>query len=259
VARNRKLADIRFFESVSLPGPEEPSPIYAGDSIYSGFDAKTTAFGARVASKCRELGVSVGHRDHLYIVFTPALQPGDIVPLSKQTEVWNRFVAFGLPASFNGKSAEERFNDVASATFSVLRAVATEGAQSLGRIAALHEQFGDDMRVVLKQKEYGSIDLRVTQTFVPTPRKCELWLEAVDKFSGRRVERAITPLKRDDDGRFLVQRILLRDGIVTVHPYTSAKAHYYTQGYCVPFMLAIHELSSSTSRSTRSRAERAPG
>jgi hypothetical protein len=259
MARNQKLADIRFFECLSLPNPGQSSPGYAGDDIYIGFDAVTTAFGARVASKCRELGVSMGRRDHLYIMFTPALQLGDIVPLSYQTEAWNQFVAFGLPVSFNNKSTRERHDFVASATFQVLRAVAKERAESIDSIAALHEQSGDDMRVLLKQKEYGNVDLRVTQTFVPNKRVCELWLEATDKLSGRRVERVITPLKRDDDGRFLAQKILMRDGIVAIYPSTSTNAQYYTQGYAVPFTLSIREICCPTNRSTRSRVKRAPG
>lgn len=240
IKRARILNDIRYFESSALPSAEEPMPYYMGKLFAC--PPASVAFGQLIGGKCAELKLSINGGSALYLLFTPALPDGELQRLVYTTEVWQTWVACGLPESFNALGLEAQAARVREATFRALRFLAPDFESAVSEIADQYQRHGGLLRVRCAEKTTRGYRLIVACEVLPFREVSHLWLEVTDTRTGRRAEVRVTPLKMWDHGPFLAQSVVIAGAEIVIRPRTSAAAAYYTKGYAAPFRIRIDSL-----------------
>ncbi|MDQ8020640.1 MAG: hypothetical protein REI94_02300 [Moraxellaceae bacterium] len=114
------LEDIRHFECEGRV--DKGAPHHYTDTLFH-VPRQAKAMADRLAILCKRAKVSITKRS-LYLCFTPALPAGTVMQTEFRTEVWQRYVMYGLPLSFNGLGEDARVQRIWQATLESLRAIA---------------------------------------------------------------------------------------------------------------------------------------
>ena len=238
---SKPLRDIRYFESIDPPQLDQSMPSYAS-KLYS-FPRACVALGQRVGMKCEELGISIGHADHLYLCFTPSLPDGATTEYA--TERWHRFVLYGMDLAFNSLPDERKLAAVTEATFSALHRLASTEAPALEVLRHSIESEGEALRVCLKVKATKQYRVRVEQTVPVHPQLAEVFVEVTNLRTQHSKTVKVAEVKFYDDAPSLVDRIAIVDHKLTIHPRKSFRASLITADYQVPIQLGLAELSGA--------------
>ena len=238
----KPLRDIRYLESIDPPQLEHPMPGYAS-KLYD-FPRACVALGQRVGMKCEELGMSIGHADHLYLCFTPSLPDGEVRVTEYATEHWHRFVLCGMDlVVFNSLPDERKVAAVTEATFSALHMLAPTEAPALEVLRHSVESEGEALRVCLKVKATKQYRVRVEQTVPVHPQPAEVFVEVTNLKTQRSKMVRVAEVKFYDDAPSLVDRIAIIDHKLTIHPRKSFRASLIAADYQVPIQLGLADLS----------------
>lgn len=201
------------------------------------------AFGQLIGDKCKEARISTPGASALYLLFTPALTNGQVLPLDFRTTVWQRYVAYGLDSSFNALDGRDQESKVHAATFEVLRCIAPSFVGAIDHIETQYKQDGDSLRARCIDKTVRGHRIVVSFEVRPMHKASHLWPEVTRIQDDRRAEKQITALRTWDDARFVAGRVTVSAEEITIHPRTSHAANFYTQKYSTPFRVRLQDLA----------------
>jgi hypothetical protein len=238
----RLLRDIRYFESSFILGTdEESSPDYAGKTLKVGKAA--IALGQRIACKCEELGVTIDKGSHLYVCLTPALAENKVLPVDFADEKWQRYVMYGLNAAkFNKLSPRERLAQLREATFRILHKIAPASRKQLQWAYSSIRDQGEKLRIVVRTLRTRKFLATVSHTVPVFPAPSKIVLSVTDLQRNQTKEVLLAKTKYYDEAVFMVDRMVIVGGVVTVHPRKSFRAQLHTRGYELPLRADLGKL-----------------
>lgn len=233
----KPLKDIRYAESIDVPGPGKPLP--SGTTELVGIPKAAHRIGQRVACMLNAEGFSVGTYDHVYIAFTPALPEKKIVPTGFGVEQWQRYVACGVAQSFKSLAEEEKMRFIESATFDVLRALRPEQSPSLDSVYDRLKKFGARARILRAAKDTKDYHFDVSFDVPPWQETAYLYVTALNTASGEITQATPFPLSDFDDAFPLVSSITFAKGILRLNPRKSFRAGLSTRNYQTPIQFNV--------------------
>lgn len=235
------LEDIRYFECEGLV--DDGAYHCYTDKLFH-VPGQAWARAKRLAELCRRGKVSITKRS-LYLCFTPALSDGVIQPTDYRDEVWQRYVMYGLPFSFNECDEASRVNRIWRASVETLCVIAPEQTKSIEEAAALVEASGDELAFPLakakaKTKHYLA---ELSYTMPTWPNMAHLLLTLTDLSSQAQSSCVLFESKLSWECGFLGGKVKFVDGNVVVSPQTSRWGKFYSkQNDVSSFVVAIEAL-----------------
>eukprot|EP00456_Euglypha_rotunda_P067954 TRINITY_DN59072_c0_g2_i2.p1 TRINITY_DN59072_c0_g2~~TRINITY_DN59072_c0_g2_i2.p1 ORF type:complete len:139 (+),score=18.70 TRINITY_DN59072_c0_g2_i2:411-827(+) len=94
--------------------------------------------GLRIGKECSDLGVSIGHAAHLFIVLVPTLELGEIKDSPYQAYVLYTYVIAGLPLEFNDACEADKLSRLKLVTLAAIRHLSNQNLE----IDRLEQQIG---------------------------------------------------------------------------------------------------------------------
>ena len=225
-ARPIPLEDIRYFECEGLV--DDGSYHHYTDKLFH-VPSRAWARANRLATLCHRKKVSITKRS-LYLCFTPALPEGVVRLTDFRNEVWQRYVMYGLPLSFNQSDEESRVERVWMATLQSLRAMApAEQIESIEEAASIVEEGGEDLRFSLASTKTKDYLAELAYTMPTWPSMAHLLLTITDRSSLAHGTCVLFESKLSDECGFLGGKVKIIDGNVIVSPAASASGAYYAK------------------------------
>lgn len=236
----KPLRDVRYFEAAEPPRLGKSMPGYPSE-LYS-FPTAAVALGQRVGMKCRELGISIGQADHLYVCFSPSKSAGSVELTEYAVEPWHRFVLCGLSSDFNMLTEEVKLAMVTEATFNALHLLAPDAASEVDSLRQMIDSEGEALRVKIKCKETKKYFIRVEQNVPVRPRHAEVFVHVTNLQKQLSKEAKVAEVRVYDEAPSLVDRIAITGDKLTIHPRKSFRASVIADDYAVPIQLDLAEL-----------------
>jgi uncharacterized protein YqiB (DUF1249 family) len=238
--KQKPLRDVRYFECAERPVVGGAFPNYTSD-IYQ-LPKEAIALGQRIGMKCEELEISIGHADHLYVCFSPALPPGAIELTHYAVEPWHRFVVCGLPTSFNHHTLEQKMQEVTTATFAALSMLIPASNEQLQSLKNAVDSAGASLRITIREKSTKKFHVRVEQIVPVHPNPTEVYVSVTNLLTQVRKESKVAEVKLYDEAPSLVDRIAISGDTLKIRPRKSFRANLITERYTVPIQLNLREL-----------------
>jgi hypothetical protein len=242
--RSISLEDIRYFECEGL----------VDDGVYHHYTDKlfhvptqAVARANRLATLCYRAKVSITTRS-LYLCFTPALQDGIVVPTDFRREVWQRYVMYGLPLSFNQLDEESKTKRVWLATLASLRKIVpSEQMIALEEAASTVEAGGEDLQFSLASAKTKNYFLELAYTIPTWPNIARLSLTLTDRASLAKSSCILFESKDSNESGFLGGKVKVDEGTIRVSPKKSSWGTFYARRNNVSsFVLQIESLLRGT-------------
>jgi hypothetical protein len=234
----KRIKDIRYYEGTQVPSPGVAHTV--ADGTLFRLPPTSATLGQRIAVKLRELGLTLGAFDHLYLVFTPALAPDGIVDTGWGGEPWFRYVACGLPSGFNRLTDAKRLAVLTQRTFAALRVIAPRGEDAIGRAEDLLREHGDDLQIHLLTHKTRRFEIELSYTVAPFGvRPSQGWITVNDLVADRSGRAPFVDLTFFDDIFFIASRVSMRGREITISPRRSERATVTTRTYETPIRLDV--------------------
>lgn len=224
--RPMRISDIRYFESEGLV--DQGAYHYYTGKLYR-VPPELPPWALRVADLCRQQGVSIGHPRALYLCFTPALADRCIRPIDFRPEVWQRYVLYGMPLTFNELDDSGRAERVRMATSETLKAIAPKFARAVDEAVRLADAGGEGLVITLKVKKTKKYHVEIGRTIPNHPKRSEVWLTIEELATGRRGRCKLIETAAEWEGAFLVGRITFAASELIVRPFASHRAKWYAK------------------------------
>jgi hypothetical protein len=221
-----RISDIRYFESAGLV--DQGAYHYYTGTLYH-VPPELPPWASRVAYLCRQRGVTIGHPHALYLCFTPVLADGYIRPIDYRPEIWQRYVLYGMPLTFNKLDAPSRAKRVRMATAETLKAIAPNFAGAVDEAVRLADAGGEDLVITLKVKKTKKYHVEIGRTIPDHPKPSEVWLTIEELATGRRGRCKLIETAAEWEGAFLVGRITFAASELIVRPFASHRAKWYAK------------------------------
>jgi hypothetical protein len=224
--RTISLEDIRYFECEGIL--DAGAYHYYTDKLFH-VPKQAWARANRLATLCYQAKVSIAKRS-LYLCFTPALPEGTVFQTDFRTEVWQRYVMYGLPLSFNQGDEEARIERVWLATLESLRVIVScEHVKAIEEAASIVESGGEDLPFSLSSAKNKNYLIEVTCTIPTWPNMARLFLTVTDRSNLVRNTCVLFESKLSDECAFLGGKVKIVDGNVIVSPKASSWGTYYAK------------------------------
>jgi hypothetical protein len=233
----RVLRDIRFYSSAQADF--RPGSVNSGPVEDLGIPITAHSIANRIACMLRAEGLSIGTRDHLFIVFTPALPPGTVGSPVPGFNVWHLDFPCGAPAAIESMTEARWLRFVEDATFQAvlhLRPDATELIQAV-RTRLLNQ--GARVRILRLAIEKARHRIEVSFDVPNRGDTSYLYVTMFEKTSGRRSEAPPFPLRHFEDAFPLVDSIGLTKDAVSLKPRRSFRASLTAKHYSTPILLPL--------------------
>lgn len=237
----KRIKDIRYFESAHVPGPGHPLP---SNGELLDIPRQAHRLGQRIACVLESEGFSVGAYDHVYIALTPAVAEGQIHITNFGFEPWHRYVAYGTLPKFKNLPEEAKLHVIQTATFAILKALKPDGADVVERAEHRLAETGARTRVLRATKETKAYSFAVWFDVPPLHEKAHLYLTALDKSSGRVLEAPPLPIADFEHAFPLVSTITFSNGMVNLNPRKSFRASFSTGAYGVPIRVPLAQFAA---------------
>jgi hypothetical protein len=239
-ARPISLEDIRYFECEGLV--DDGSYHHYAEKLFH-VPKLASARANRLATLCCREKVSITKRS-LYLCFTPALPEGIVCPTDFRTEVWQRYVMYGLPLSFNQCNEESRVKRVWLATIESLRVIASaEQVKAIEEAASIVDAGGEDLQFSLASVKTKYYLAELAYTMPTWPSMARLLLTLTDRFSLVKSTCVLFESKLNYECGFLGGKVKIVDGNVIVSPKASSwGTHFAKQNNVSSFVVHIESL-----------------
>ncbi|MES2889640.1 MAG: hypothetical protein V4739_16725 [Pseudomonadota bacterium] len=225
-SRSIPLQDIRYFECEGLVD-DGSNHEYTGKLFH--VPKQAWARGNRLATLCQRANVSIAKKS-LYLCFTPALSDGVVCPTEFRGEVWQRYVMYGLPLSFNQCNEETRVRRVWSATLESLRTIAPfEQIEAIEKEANIVELGGENLQFSLTSAKTKKYLAELSYTIPTWPGLACLLLTLTDGSSLIRHTCVLFESKVSTECSFLGGKVKIVDGNVIVRPHVSSWGTYFAK------------------------------
>lgn len=235
----RPLKDIRYYESMDVPGPGRSLPSSTTELI--GIPKTAHRIGQRIACMLNAEGYSVGTYDHVYVAFTPVMPAGKIVPTEFGVEWWQRYVACGVTQNFRLLPEEEKLRFIESATFDILRTLQPEQNAVLDSARDRIKKFGARTRILRAAKDTKDYCFEIWFDVPPWRETAYLYVTARNSASGEITEASPLPLRDYEDAFPLVSSITFTKGILRLNPRKSLRAGLSIKNYITPIQFNVAE------------------
>lgn len=249
----KPLKDIRYYESVAVPGPGKPSPFSSPKVL--GIPTSANLIGQRVSRMLNAEGFSVGDYDHVYIVFTNAIPADQIVMTGFGDEKWFRYVAFGISDRFRTFVDSKKEAIIHSATLEVAKTLAPENSEVVERVAKRLEEHGDRAQVPRASKETKNYRFEVTFDVPGWNERAFLYFHAIEKSTGTLLEAKPLPLRHFDDAYPLVGSLSFVSDVLKITPRSSFKSNLSVGKYKTPIEIPLAKFSAQESAQPKTRAK----
>ena len=227
------LVDIRYF------GASAPTAWLDNvESVYS-FGPQVHRVGQRIARWLYTQGFLLGPGSHLYLHFTPALKAGEIVNHGPGLEHWMHYVLYGMPVPKKAPTEEEARALLEHATFAVLKSLRLDENEMLDNGQRLIAAQGAALRIPREVKETRTHVVTVSFNVPRWKDAAYLYVSVRDKGTGVTRELKPFPLRDYEDALFLVDRIVMKGDVITIHPRKSARAEFFTEKYKLPLVFTM--------------------
>lgn len=235
----RPLKDIRYYESIEVPGPGRSLPSSTNELL--GIPKTAHRIGQRIACMLNTEGYSLGTYDHVYVAFTPVLPARKIVPTGFGVEWWQRYVACGVTQNFKSLPEEEKLRFIESATFEVLSTLQPGQSALLDRVRDQLKNFGARTRILRAAKDTKDYRIEVWFDVPPWRETAYLYVTARNNASGEITESSPFPLRDYEDAFSLVSSLTFTKGTLRLNPRKSFCAGLSTKNYQIPILFDVAE------------------
>ena len=231
---NRVLKDIRYFEIK----PDDYHGKFDGmiGNIYQN-SPDTKYIGQRIARKLNEFGFISGEFDHIYINLSQKLNDNEIhespVFLDKQIKYFD----YGLKASvFNNLTDSEKDVKIKEITFKVLNWIYKNDdlkIQLIKNVKDLIDKYDKCLFIKYISKETNQYRIELRFQIRPKEDKSKLITEYTDKKENK-TQQAIADILDYEDLYSLVDKVVLKDGLIIFQPKKSYHAELVAGKYKNP-------------------------
>jgi hypothetical protein len=246
------LRDIRFYSS-SL-AEFRPGSVNSGPAEDLGVPIAAHSVASRIACMLQSEGFSIGTRDHLFIVFTPALPPGTIGSPVPGFYVWHLDVPYGAPASIESMTEARWLRFVQDATIQMVLHLRPDARELIQAVQTRLLSEGPRARILRLAAEKARHRIEVSFDVPNRGDTSYLYVAMVEKTSGRRSEAPPLPLRDFNDAFALVDSIDLTKDDVRLKPRKSLRASLSAQRYSTPILVPLSSFRAE--RSNPSERER---
>lgn len=231
------LRDIRFYSSARADF--RPGSVNSGPSADIGIPITAHAVASRIACMLQAERLSIGTRDHLFIVFTPALPPGTAGTPVPGFYVWHLDVPYGAPASKELMTEASWSLFLQDATLQVILQLRPDASQLIQAVRTRLLNQGPRARILRLEAEKARCRIQVWFDVPNRGDTSYLYVKMVEKASGRRSEAPPFPLRDFRDAFPLVGSISLSKDAVSLKPRDSLRASVSAKGYGTPVVLPL--------------------
>jgi len=199
------------------------------------------AFGRRLAWLLNGEEFSLGAYHSLYILLTPALEPGGIQITEYGADWWQRYAHVGVAPGFpdTGDASEV----VMAATVAALKAIRPDPAKIIEHAANTVRACGDDLRFLIKTHQTKRYTVDIAFQIAVWPQPSLLFVSLMDRVSGTFLEAPPTPIQLYADAFDLAGAIRITEDSVVLSPKRSFVAMLSAARYGGPLVKAISEFS----------------
>lgn len=253
-AKPKLISDIRYYEN---PGRTEYGNVRHDllGTLYSIPFRSFGAIGDRFACKLREREFTLPSFDHMYVILTPALPPGDVQPSTLNLDARIRYVDVGLSpdqwASLDDDSKHDHLVDLTSTAVGAF----TANADTLIDVAAKLKRYRSELEIIVKSKETSYYRVDVSFQIRPLQEQSIAFLTYADKRSGQRGRITLMKLLSADDVYPLCGSIAVHNRTITIKPRSSSRAATLTRKYNVPMSVAVDSVLATSGKEQRDERE----
>lgn len=231
---NRVLKDIRYFE-IKPDNYQGKFDGMIGNIFQNSHDTKY--IGQRIARKLNEFGFISGEFDHIYINLSQKLNDNEInespVFLDKQIKYFD----YGLKASaFNNLTDSEKDAKIKEITFKVLNWIYKNDdlkIQLIKNVKDLIDKYDKCLLIKYLTKETSQYRIDLSFKIRPTDDMSKLITEYTDKKENK-IKRTITDILEYEDLYSLVDKVVIKEGLIIFQPKKSYHAELVAGKYNNP-------------------------
>jgi hypothetical protein len=248
------IADIRYYEN---PGRTEYGNVQH-DSLGTLYSIPFRSFGAigeRFACKLRERDFTLPGFDHLYVILTPALPPGNVEPSTLSVDPRIRYVDVGLsPDHWGSLNDDSKHDHIVDLTTTAIR-VFDGNADTLTSVSANLKRCRSILEITVKTKETSWYRVDVSFQIRPMQEQSIAFVSYTDKRSGQCGRATLTKLVSANDVYPLCGSIAVRDNTIMITPRSSSRAATITEKYNVPLSVAVASVLAAPRTEQRGEPE----
>lgn len=236
---NKKIIDIRYYSSDT---DNKEGSTLPGSAAFC-FSKDLQFWGSRIARKLRELGLSVGSFDHVYLNYTTMLPPSETQVSQRSVEPRVRYINYGITLDeVNNYSYSDLEAFLISSTLEVMKLLCSEDKNKLDMVFKVQSEidlYGTEIEIEHKHKETKSYSVRITYQIRPLGNKSVGYVYYRNNGNGNHFKRKFVELKYYPDIVCLVDTIALKGNKLILKPRKSFNASLHTRGYSIPIEISI--------------------
>lgn len=203
--------------------------------------------GARFSCKLRELGFETVEYHHIYLNLTSQLSHGEVEISSKERiEKWFIYVDAGIsPELFEVMDDDGKFNLIVTLTTKALELLCVRDHLNTSLVKQVEKEiliYKTELEILHKLKNTKNYQVTITYQINPKGNQSTVYVTYFDKNESTKSRKLLVQLKNYEDIFFLINDIIVKNGIITLKPRKSYKASFYINSYDIPLTMTLKEM-----------------